>query len=463
MSTGTNTMLTFKNHLISESSLSIKELDKPTDNPKFKDRGGLLVNKIMQGTPLELSNGGSVVLKFSDKTITPQNYKKSNYEKFKGACFVDSAGKTYKLSDLKKTEEFGSSKGSGGGAAATTTNESTQALYCSLVFNIFKAAIPPTKKVTTHELEQAYKFISVTTPLSEMSSITDPAWVKTFIGTANALYAKYKVSGVKFHRGSQLSKRIADAFKNTKLKTNINKWNPADIWLASPKGESIQFSNDLDTLNSQIFDAYKSKDLIGISLKKIAANPTIEVFNDGIKPKPKKYSGYTFHLSSKNIFFGSMDCYIWIGTDTRIQFRSFASRSTPPSGWQGEIKSTAANYGKISYGPVNEILKRVLNKSLPSQSDMGRDSVKHNDAYVHKMYELYSKRPVEGAMPYKTFVDKVNKNKNPQGFRFSKMLCMQFIDIIESASSSQKDKIVSEILGYASSNISTSSVFVKVH
>jgi len=460
MSIGTNTMLkllTFKNHLISESSLTIQDLEKPTPDVKFKDRGSLLVHKINKRIAFELSKGGSVVLKFLDKTAehaaTSQDYKN-----LKKDCFVDGKGNKYKLSDLKKTAEFGSNKGSGGGAAATSVNESAQALYCSLVFNIFKAAAPA-KKITKQQLEQAYKFISVTTPLDEMCAITDPAWIETFVGTANALYSKYKASGVRFHRGSPFTEKIKSAFNSTKLKTNINKWNPADIWLTTAKGESIPFANNIDALNAQIFDAYNSKDLIGISLKKIGKNPVIEVYNDGDRPKPKKYSGYSFAHAAKNKFFGSIDSYIWVGTDTKIQFRAFSVTS----GWQGEIKSTAANYGKVSHGPVNEILKRVLNKSLSPQQDVTRDSKTHNDAFVHKMYALYCKRPVEGAMDYKTFVSKVNATTNPASFRFSKMLCMEFIDILEGASTSQKDKIVSEILGYASSNLSTSSVFVKVH
>ena len=61
-----------------------------------------------------------------------------------------------------------------------------------------------------------------------------------------------------------------------------DKWNPADIWLISPKISSVTFSNDLEILNGEISSFYEDRDLVGISLKMIGkkAEATSKVFGD---------------------------------------------------------------------------------------------------------------------------------------------------------------------------------------
>ena len=65
----------------------------------------------------------------------------------------------------------------------------------------------------------------------------------------------------------------------------------------------------------------------------------------------------------------AMDGYIQWGSSPseKIQFRSFGGESSL-TGWQGEIKGTSANQGKISLGPINFILKRHGLKQLPTST-----------------------------------------------------------------------------------------------
>ena len=57
----------------------------------------------------------------------------------------------------------------------------------------------------------------------------------------------------------------------------------------------------------------------------------------------------------------SKDVYIHFTDGTRIQFRGFSGDSL--SGWQGEVKGSKANQGKIGGGPTNLLLK-IHNQKL---------------------------------------------------------------------------------------------------
>ena len=71
-----------------------------------------------------------------------------------------------------------------------------------------------------------------------------------------------------------------------------DKWNPADIWMAK---RTFKLEKDWPTLkeyNTYIYEQYKKKNLVGISLKKLApkGKATPKIYNDGKKRKSiKKY------------------------------------------------------------------------------------------------------------------------------------------------------------------------------
>jgi RimJ/RimL family protein N-acetyltransferase len=82
----------------------------------------------------------------------------------------------------------------------------------------------------------------------------------------------------------------------------------------------------------------------------------------------------------------AMDGYIQWGSSTseKIQFRSFGGESSL-TGWQGEIKGTSANQGKISLGPINfihkyaEISYFIGEKSFWNKGYATKGSLFHNE------------------------------------------------------------------------------------
>ena len=124
------------------SGLAVSELEK-------RNNALLVWNKINKkdgkDNSFELNDGKEVNLKFNpDVKDIGKYFKVEDIEEIKDLSkpkstkmfFVDTKGNEYKLTDLKKTEEFGGGGGSGGGADDTAVTESMQCYYNALRYTL---------------------------------------------------------------------------------------------------------------------------------------------------------------------------------------------------------------------------------------------------------------------------------------------------------------------------------------
>ena len=124
------------------AGLAVSELEK-------RNNALLVWNKINKkdgkDNSFELNDGKEVNLKFNpDVKDIGKYFKVEDIEEIKDLSkpkstkmfFVDTKGNEYKLTDLKKTEEFGGGGGSGGGADDTAVTESMQCYYSALRYKL---------------------------------------------------------------------------------------------------------------------------------------------------------------------------------------------------------------------------------------------------------------------------------------------------------------------------------------
>ena len=130
-----------------------------------------------------------------------------------------------------------------------------------------------------------------------------------------------------------------------------------------------------------------------------------------------KYDG--FELSPD-----SMDGYLKVkvaGSAAKIQFRSFGGK-TSLTGWQGEVKGASANQGKISYGPINLILK---NHSVTQIKANAAADAKRNDDSVATQI---AKGMIElGALSGKTKDHVMMIKSKSDKWRYSKLQVVQLL------------------------------------
>ena len=432
---------------MSEASLNPGELRKD----RTPNRAEVFLKKIENNEEFELMDGSMIVI---DKEQSADSIQKLKDKDFNKLIFTDTTGKQLKLNQFKKTEEFGAGSGAGGGSVDTRIMESAHCFGLAIAYYV------KGEKITKDDLirekfEQAQPHVDVDATIDEIEEFLErkPLWYESTTKSVNQIYDLFPNNNFKFHRGSEQVKNIYTAWQTAKktegLKLKDDKWNPADIWLISPKINNVSFSNDLEILNGQISNFYEDSDLIGVSLKMIGkkAKATSKVFGDpNIPPGNEyKYEGYKTTVKSSTVEIqytgGSITC------------RNFSVET----GWSTEIKGKAAQGGKCGHTGVNDILKLNNVLQLPLQKNT-LTAFKINDPeYYNKFYYLFDR-----------FVENINDkdfkklyDEKPLSWKTSNFMGLEFLERLED-NPEQADEILNDVMRYASSSTKISSQFIKI-
>ena len=356
-------------------------------------------------------------------------------------------------------------KGADRGALQTRNVESAQCLYAALAFKSLRRSLKVTD-VSVSNFEKCKPFIDVDAKFDDMINIADD-WIASSVKGANELYAKVpkNVNWI-FHRGSKKVDLIESKFKELnrkeKLFSNINKWSPADFYLVGSSMTEADWKQLKDVatikmMNQLMVQYINENKLMGVSLKKIAQSAKPFKFYNITKDRNAgdvKYYGTKIFKKSKDPL-SAMDTFtMWnSGNRDEIQWRS---DSGGPSGWKGEIQGTAANQGKISFGPMNKILKSFNLQEIPNYTNSSQLSD------VKLIEEIYTdiQNIQKMDMSKEEFVAQV-KLKDDK-WKYAKFTGVKFAKILESQSKVKRDKIVKEIYFYANSQSPDSGPYGKI-
>jgi hypothetical protein len=426
-------------------SLSSSQLEKPYhSNHEFyglyQDRGERFLEKIEKQEPFEITDGSSVTIdKFSPgiEFLQTKQYKQLGGGK---KLFKTEIG-DLSLSQFVKTQEFGSNNGQGAGSKNTAIQESTQCVFNSMLRSLEKTYLD-VEDITLENISSSYQYCNTTTPWEEIYEFSQiPNWQQSFLTSSNTLQEYLGEMEYENHRDSLF---IDNIYNSAKLNVNyqLDKWNPADIWLIKDSVLNTRFSSSLDELNNQLEDMFDRKELIGVSLKKLGKEPKIEVKNKKYSYKKQyNYLGYKTTYKSKDIkllYDGGQIC-----------FRTFNYGTN----WAGEILGKTASHGKIGFGAINSILKKY---------NIGLKTTKEIKIYCETTpYNQLLHKLLENFIGLETKFNIFIQDKNID-WRVSKLLGLFLLDNIESQPKVIQNKIITEFINYASSELDESSVFLKL-
>jgi hypothetical protein len=390
---------------------------------------------------------------------------------YKGkVLFKGSNGVEYKLSDIFKSPDFGGGSGSGGGSDDTERNESAQCLYAALVFYVYKKEIPINKKISKNDFIKAFEYCDTSAKFEDLIDLPKD-WHESSIYGANALYKKFKNKRFEFHRGSSIVSgdvSIENTFKTVnrieKAFGNLNKWSPADMYCFTKKGidlvrTEISKATTLQKLNSMMIKYYKSGDIVGVSLKKMAGTAKVSENNIGTDKINVQYTGVTVVAANKPDMFESIDVYI-NHSKGKIQFRNFGGESSL-TGWQGEGKGVTANQGKISLGPINFILSQHGVNKLPESLVSARLAKTPNPAYFKEFYDASKKINVKGLPKTQKIFEARWKTKD-NNWRYSKYLGILLIERVSKLTKKKKDELITDLFLYSASKASFAGPYMKL-
>ena len=395
--------------------------------------------------------------------------------------------------------------GSGGGARETQRTECAQCLFAAYAVNENKGPLETIPSAA--ELQKAAKWYKGDDKISEiLPDKLDSDWVLSCVRGANAIVNEYGTStryyfyrGLEFDGKATASNTIAKAYsrsnKNDKKFSSEDKWNPADIWMATPEGAKIgQVLNDKEgksfkiatwgTLNGKILEYFDSNDLIGISLKKVEQDTASFVVQN--KGNKKDIASNVSWVKYDLIFESNkkkeedrypMDVYLYYGTGVagRFQSRNFGGGTS--ASWQIERKGTSAAQGRVGGGSVERVLNN-MGVQFPPKSCLHKtyDNTKiwndcadgaGNVPAIDEIIRLAMKYKAQG-IEQKTKKDdewgdyQSKMDERSQSYRYSKLLSLYLLDTIESQSAAVKTDIMKNLYLYASSASEESSVFRKL-
>lgn len=431
---------------LKETPLTPKELGKQNSKTK-EERVDILINKIKNKEPLELDKGGTFLV------YDPSGSKVAELEDWtpgKGPVTLeDEEGNTVTTSKLKKSADFGGGKGSGGGAAQTSIQESGQCLVNALVQ---KYGTEVTREdLTADKLKSVEKDIDSNISVDSIIDfiVSSPGWSNTFINTAKKLLS-FSGKGFEFHRGSSFVESVYSSWRKVRKENGWriqdDKWNPADIWLVSPTAKNIKLNdNSIEELNNHLVELFDEKKLIGVSLKKLGPDSKLSILNRELVTEKDDYASSTVSATSK-------DAYINFKSGATMQLRTF---STDGTSFQGELKGKTAAQGKIGGGVLAMLLKKNGLDEIPSQKIAVADAITLSESFINNFIDIASKYG-----GFKITAEEL-KEKSTDWIS-SKYQALTVIKVLETGDKENVINALTDIVNYAGSKSSISSVYIKV-
>jgi len=407
-------MKVYKYSELFEANLSIQDLEKRSR--ENGSRGDVLVKKLINGDQLTINkkgqrknisvtNSGDIVSNIIDdrgkydsdlgEVIFKPNYR---YED----VIDGDDGKRYKLNDIEKTPDFGSSRGSSLGTLETRAVESLQCLI--LAYRQFKRThikesdFIDILRLSDTEFNGYLEYVDAMNITKDLFENYVSEWGITFLKTANALFSKkikitprnkidiilrpdiqYKFYQVSSKNG--VCEAIKRVYHMSKV-PSMSKWNPADIWAVDINNEQeiineIEKHKSVYALNKVIDYYFDNRQLVGISLKKVDDKDEKIKLVINKMTKPPKYTFSGIKLSEDALSTASLR--IEVNTSSEVGFGNAPSYMTVRSfsgskiqNISGEVAGKSARQGKISLIKINEILKKHIGETVPTVKEIDK-------------------------------------------------------------------------------------------
>lgn len=336
-------------------------------------------------------------------------------------------------------------------AKKTAIAESGQAVYAQYVVD--NPGVTVDSVIDSSKLKKAYdKCVTTGASFEEIESM-DPDWKKSSIMGALKLKTKYG-RGYKYLRGGDMVEKVSKAFSKVKKSQgwygDLNKWSPADIYIAKSGFTAQQLQNELDgittweTLNARMFELLTENKFIGVSLKKMESSSNLTDVNF-----PTDKSTVDFKYEKMESPMNSTSGYLIMkkgSQSIKVNFRTFTSSG----GFSGEVLGGSARHGKIGHGAVINILKSHGLPELPDNQTSRRIAVQGDE----KMAEWVGKTSKDLGL--------VNSNQESEAetkwlqgdtnYRQSKYLTIKLFEIINDINDmKKKNMLMEDMYRYASS------------
>ncbi len=486
-----------------ETELNLDELGKLVGGQK---RGDVLINKIKNREELTTNNNQKVTvdkMKSGANWVEPEivvndittddeydlekakSYFKKNTRYI--PVFMDEDGEEFKLNQLKKTKDFGSS----GAGVMVRSFESIQCLFFGI-----KQALPE-KTLTARNMKEFFNLyinapqrIVFTPEKVEVNEellshfLNDPNWVNTFCKIPNKIWKDryldmnelYEIYHASYIGSNSPYSHIDAKYKQLSKQggwndINISKYCPADIYLVSRLNrdsinKQIDECIDINSLTILMNNLFDEKLLVGVSLKKISENFKV-ITNSEVDKNLPDFFIKSFHIGSDMKGIGSKisTTSIWKHRndkdvdikDRKINFDS--SNTNSNVNVDGEIEGSASRHGKISFNAIKRFIDDKIKagykiQNLQHHSELKTLTIKQLIEYAENIinkcrnYENSLGNQIVEIKTIQRGTD-ISKSENRLISRIQSMQIVLAILQLHSISHKESNNLITKIMRYA--------------
>lgn len=338
-------------------------------------------------------------------------------------------------------------------ALSTDEQETLQGIFIAT-----KLAFPRT--TFTYEDLEKYGDANVSSryKIATLYEKAGKGWIQSSTNAANAIAGLYSgIYKVQQRSGSRFENRLSNAAKKLIKESGhvmgLDKWNPADIWLVKPSLVEQKFDTfkSIVELNEFLLEKYKSKEIIGVSLKASGKTVKVEVFNDGVKNEINfteiNVGNFATALAANVKFAGGS-----------IDIRNFGR----PESVSGEIAGKYAAGGKIGAGPLMRVMKSIVPTfETPTHQQISAMDENEVITYLYTMMKRLAPNQAV-AMSQDEYRDVVLNKSNKVNYMISRYQNSDILLALSKMSTDKKNDFIDKVLSYASSSTEISSIFIKV-
>jgi hypothetical protein len=299
-----------------------------------------------------------------------------------------------------------------------------------------------------------------------------PDWLQTFFGQQKKMLEKFSnAQFTEFNREGGFMQYISDLVKTKYGISKKDTWNPADIWCIKNQDKVIKtfkenvegskLSQTIEELNAIQREMFKSKQVVGISLKKLSGQ--IAKYEEYNLDESSLYPDFNFKLLTSAIDlrfdkkFGTQDARIVVvGEGVAYNFQIKGNDTAKISNLKWEPTASGSTAARVGKAPVEMVAALMRDNKMDFINDnklfpQNANEFKEKQNLYEQMFNRVSKKAETKITSSIDFIKNIKIGYNVEApIAVSKLMQLKFLDELFKLDEKKRREFVTDLVFLAS-------------
>ena len=299
-----------------------------------------------------------------------------------------------------------------------------------------------------------------------------PDWLQTFFGQQKKMLEKFSnAQFTEFNREGGFMQYISDLVKTKYGISKKDTWNPADIWCIKNQDKVIKtfkenvegskLSQTIEELNAIQREMFKSKQVVGISLKKLSGQ--IAKYEEYNLDESSLYPDFNFKLLTSAIDlrfdkkFGTQDARIVVvGEGVAYNFQIKGNDTAKISNLKWEPTASGSTAARVGKAPVEMVAALMIDNKMDFVNDnklfpQNANQFKEKENLYEQMFHRVSKKAETKITSSIDFIKNIKIGYNVEApIAVSKLMQLKFLDELFKLNEKKRKEFVTDLVFLAS-------------